>query len=79
MSSVDGQNGHLATPCCHPTTTIHTTEMALLVALIVEHNLITGMVDYPNTGGVERILGLLDAHSGAAKALAVWRTAGARS
>jgi hypothetical protein len=79
MSTVDGQNGHLAATCCHPTTTIHTTELALLVALIVEHNLITGMLDYPNSGGIEQILGLLDAHSGAAKSLAVWRTAGALS
>jgi hypothetical protein len=56
---------------------VHTTETALLAALIVEHKLLDEMLDYPR--GSDRIVGLLQAHSGAAKNLAAWRTAVSRS
>jgi len=48
--------------------------MALLAALITEHKLLTGMLEYPSAS--EQIIGLLDAQSCAARALAVWRAAG---
>jgi len=52
---------------------VHTTETALLAALIAEHKLLSRMLDYP--GGSGQIIGLLQAHSGAAKTFAAWRTA----
>jgi hypothetical protein len=75
MSTTYDQNGHLTTHCCHPSTAVHTTEMALLASLIAEHKLITAILDDYPTGASEQIIDLLDVHGGAAKTLAAWRTA----
>jgi hypothetical protein len=73
MAIADHRNGQFSSRCCHPSGAVHTTETALLVALIAEHNLLTEMLDYPSNS--DRIIGLLQAHSGAGKSLAAWRTA----
>jgi hypothetical protein len=52
--------------------------MALLAGLISEHQIITGMLDYPDSE-IDHILGLLYAHDGVAKNLVAWRAATAVS
>jgi hypothetical protein len=80
MSTVDRRSrrrdDHFIERCCHPSRAAHTTETALLAALISEHELIARMLDYTDSG-VDQILGLLDAHEGAANTLAAWRAASA--
>lgn len=80
MSTVDRRSrrrdDHFIERCCHPSTAVHTTETALLAALISEHTFVAGMLDYPDAG-IGQTLGLLDAHDGAAKTLAAWKAAGA--
>jgi len=73
----NGQNGQKIVNCCHPSTAVHTTETALLATLITEHKVLTDMLDYPSSS--DQVIGLLQAHSGAATALATWRTAISRS
>jgi hypothetical protein len=73
MSSIYGQNGHIVTTCCHPSAAVHTTETALLAALIAEHKSLAEMLDYSSDS--DQIIGLLQAHSAAAKDWAAWRTA----
>jgi hypothetical protein len=62
--------------CCHDSHELHLTEAALLATLLVEHDLLTAMVDHPAIAGLG-ILDLLDAHRDAAAALVAWKTAGA--
>jgi hypothetical protein len=81
MGTVDRRgrrSDHLTAHCCHPSTAVHTTEMALLAGLISEHKIITGMLDYPDSE-IDHILGLLYAHDGVAKNLVAWRAATAVS
>lgn len=80
MSTIDRRirrrDDRPAERCCHPSTTIHAIETALLAALISEHQLVAKMLDSPDNG-INQIIGLLDAHGGAAKTLAAWRAASA--
>jgi len=76
MATVDGLDGHFISRCCHPSTVVHTTEIALLAALIAEHKVIVEMLDHPDSD-IDQILGLLDAHDGAAKAVIRWKEAAA--
>ena len=77
MATLDGRNGQFTPRCCHPSTAIHAAETALLATLITEHKVLTDMLDYPSSS--DQIIDLLQAHSGAAKALATWRIAISRS
>jgi hypothetical protein len=77
MATIDGRNSQFTPGCCHPSTAIHAAETALLATLITEHKVLTDMLDYPS--GSDQIIGLLQAQTGAAKALATWRTAISRS
>ncbi len=76
MPTLNGRYPTVDKPyCCHPSTAIHTTEMALIVALIAEHSVIDATDGHPPS--IDHELRRIEAHQKAAKAISRWRNASA--